>query len=386
MLKREYEIASENAHLLPTDNKYMFFDIETTGFQKNTTILYLIGCGSFHGDVFRIIQWFNEDGVSEAQILEEFRKLISKEDYCLFTFNGESFDIPYIDYHAEQNNIDLCLGKYKSFDLYRYLKPFQQLFHMQHGRQKDWERHLGIYREDRFNGGELIQKYKEYLTSGAIELRELLLLHNKDDISGMSEILQLLSYGHMAEGRFSVSDIQYGDRIYGIGNSSLVFKAELESSLPDKIACCGTLGEIMASESCLIVCIPVFAGEMKHYYKKYQEYYYLPEEDRAIHCSVSKYVDARYRVKAKASTCYVRKEDVFLPCTISQKRYGFYVEDVPSREISRYRFEYSDRREYVTFSDFMKKDSKTVRNFLKNYIKEIMISSLEEPAERKQSD
>ena len=43
---------------------FLFFDIETTGFSRDNTILYLIGCGYFE-EGFQFIQWFNDDGTSE---------------------------------------------------------------------------------------------------------------------------------------------------------------------------------------------------------------------------------------------------------------------------------------------------------------------------------
>ena len=45
----------------------------------------------------------------------------------------------------------------------------------------------------------------------------------------------------------------------------------------------------------------------------YKDYYYLPEEDTAIHKSVAFYVDKNYRTKAKAATCYSKKTGCFLP-------------------------------------------------------------------------
>ena len=48
-------------------------------------------------------------------------------------------------------------------------------------------------------------------------------------------------------------------------------------------------------------------------YTHLKDYYYLPEEDTAIHKSVAFYVDKNYRTKAKAATCYSKKTCCFLP-------------------------------------------------------------------------
>ena len=59
--------------------------------------------------------------------------------------------------------------------------------------------------------------------------------------------------------------------------------------------------------------VPVYTEEMKYFYSNYRDYYYLPNEDMAIHKSVSSYVDPAFRQKATAATCYTRKTSSYLP-------------------------------------------------------------------------
>lgn len=56
---------------------------------------------------------------------------------------------------------------------------------MTHGKQKDWEQFLGLNREDKYDGGQLIAVYKDYLMSKDEDLLHNLLLHNEDDLLGM---------------------------------------------------------------------------------------------------------------------------------------------------------------------------------------------------------
>ena len=108
---------------------FLFFDIETTGFSRDNTILYLIGCGYFAEEGFQFIQWFNDDGTSEEEILLAFQNILSKKDWQLVTFNGNSFDIPYLKRHYDLNELTCDIEKYPSLDFYQFLKPFQNLFH-----------------------------------------------------------------------------------------------------------------------------------------------------------------------------------------------------------------------------------------------------------------
>ena len=188
MLTKTWTISPDYLPTDPEANNYLFLDIETTGFRKDTTILYLIGCGFYQKEKFHIIQWFNDDGISEPEMLLALKELMENKDFILFTFNGESFDIPYLNRHYELNEISFRISLTSSLDLYKILKPFQALYQMEHGRQKDWERFLGIEREDIYDGGQLIQLYKEYLLKKKSSLLNILLLHNMEDIQGMQAL------------------------------------------------------------------------------------------------------------------------------------------------------------------------------------------------------
>ena len=58
--------------------------------------------------------------------------------------------------------------------------------------------------------------------------------------------------------------------------------------------------------------IKVLEDTLKLFFDNYKDYYYLPEEDKAIHKSVSQFVDKKYREQAKASTCYENVNDCFV--------------------------------------------------------------------------
>ena len=59
--------------------------------------------------------------------------------------------------------------------------------------------------------------------------------------------------------------------------------------------------------------VPVYEEELKYFYSNYRDYYYLPEEDVALHRSVATFVDNEHRVPATAATCYTRKQSQYLP-------------------------------------------------------------------------
>ena len=85
-----------------------FFDIETTGFSAEHTKLYLIGCCTIKNNKLHIIQWFNDDGNSEASLIRSFMDYISNYKFLLH-YNGDGFDN-----HTSKRNVRHSESKTKS--------------------------------------------------------------------------------------------------------------------------------------------------------------------------------------------------------------------------------------------------------------------------------
>ena len=58
--------------------------------------------------------------------------------------------------------------------------------------------------------------------------------------------------------------------------------------------------------------VPLYETELKYFYSNYKDYYYLPQEDVAIHKSLAEFVDKAHREKATAANCYTKKTGQFL--------------------------------------------------------------------------
>lgn len=71
--------------------------------------------------------------------------------------------------------------------------------------------------------------------------------------------------------------------------------------------------ELTLEHSLGLLTIPCVHEELKYFIPDYKNYYYLPEEDTAIHRSVAEFVDKSHRKAATAATCYVRKTGDFIP-------------------------------------------------------------------------
>lgn len=306
------------ANYIPEDisslNDVAFIDIETTGFTAKLSQLYLIGCIVYNNGCFELHQWFLETKEEEATALLSFKQFISSYK-MLIHFNGNQFDIPYLNEKFEQNNIEFNLTHYKGLDLYRRIFPYKSFLKLPDLKQKTIETYLGILREDLYTGKELIDIYNGYRDSKDENDLKLLLLHNEEDIMGMVQILSILSYVDLFNKPITVTKVQadtYND-IDGNPKQELIMKLKLSTCLPIRLSNHANGCLFSGFNDTATLKIPIIHEELKYFYANYKDYYYLPTEDMALHKSVGAFVDSAHRKQATAATCYTRKISEYLP-------------------------------------------------------------------------
>lgn len=292
----------------------LFFDIETTGFSGDYSNLYLIGCTYYKEGGWRLIQWFADTAGSEEELLHSFFAFM-KQYRILIHFNGDGFDIPYLLKRCSHFGLSYDFSGIVSLDIYKKIKPYRRLLGLESLKQKAIEQFLGITRQDRYSGGQLIEVYQDYLVTHEKFLYDLLILHNEDDLKGMPVILPILNYPDFFEHGFVLDTQQILEEKDLFGNRhrllELTCLSEYQIPVPfdstnPPVSCC-------AEDNRLTLTIDLYEGTLKHFYPNYKDYYYLIYEDTAIHKSVGEYVDKDARVKATAKTCYTRREGCFLP-------------------------------------------------------------------------
>ncbi|AEB75465.1 ribonuclease H-like domain-containing protein [Clostridium botulinum] len=171
-------------------NNTIFFDIETTGFDKEKASVILISGGWFdENNKFIIKQYFAESLDEEVQLLESFKKDVSKfHAWC--SYNGRAFDEPFIKKRMDINNIDFTPPQ-DHIDLYRLIRPYYKQLGMERCNLKSVEKYLGIDRQDQIDGGMCVELYYEFLTNKDIRLREVIMLHNYEDVLNLPFIFKL---------------------------------------------------------------------------------------------------------------------------------------------------------------------------------------------------
>lgn len=271
----------------------LFFDIETTGLSADISAITLIGCCDMDGN---ITQWFNEDGFSQKQILSDFLTFIKSYD-TLITFNGKTFDLPFLSSKIKEFKLNASFDRYEHLDLYQILKPYKNLWGLKNFRQKDLEEYLGFHRTDKLSGKKLIKTYQNYLEKGNTKDKDAVLLHNKEDLLGLRDIYSLMSYPALLDGKFTLSS-------FSIENDEFTASLNLEHQIP---VCCNYEKSgisLFLEHSIAVLTCPLEGGHLKHYHRDYKNYYYLPMEDLVIHKSMKSFVDTSSLVRADKDNCY----------------------------------------------------------------------------------
>lgn len=160
---------------------WLLFDIETTGFDRKKTKVVLVGL-IFRRDGDLIVkQVFAESYKDEILLLTELINDFDGKDIYI-SYNGNNFDIPYLNSRFYENQLYYSIKKYKSFDLYLYFKQNKHIYNLPNVKLKTVEKYLGVAREDTIDGGESVRLYYEYLKTRSNEQVDQICLHNHDDI------------------------------------------------------------------------------------------------------------------------------------------------------------------------------------------------------------
>ena len=336
----------------------LFFDIETTGFAADVTALYLIGCVCQKDGEWTLIQWFADDNRSEASLLTSFFQL-AQNYRCLLHYNGTSFDLPYLMKKCEKHAFDYRIPEEKSYDLYKKLQPFRSLLRLENLKQRTIEQYLGLSRPSPYSGGDLISYYGRYLKAKYGHLPEentyleLLLSHNQEDLNGLLGITPMLALPAM------LNECQAQGATRNLIRKELLIPLLLPLPVPKPFYYRLEQFSLSVSASQATLRISLCQQELKFFYSNYKDYYYLPEEDMAIHKSVAFYVDKHYRTKAKAANCYSKHTGCFVP------QFEELIEPF-------FKIDYADRTTWLEATDEFCQDEKQLTRYAKHLLKHLI--------------
>lgn len=330
----------------------LFVDIETTGFSSVHTHVYLIGCAFRCGEKMFTRQFFAESKAQEAFMISAFLQF-AKDYQTLITFNGLGFDIPYLQGRCRVLNIEEDFSSFSYIDIYKIISPYKKILKLSNLKQKTIESYLGIVREDTYTGGELINVYHEYINAPNEEKLLVMQLHNYEDVTGMVDLIPILSYVQFLQGNFEIASSQkHSYEEYEGGQAlELIFTLTPAFPLPKRISYGYDDIYLSGYRDKVRLKIKIYQGELKYFYSNYRDYYYLPQEDIAVHKSVAFYVDKNYRTRAKAATCYSKRTGCFLPQ---------YEEVV----LPYFKLEYHDKHSFFEMTEDLTNSKETQKNYI----------------------
>ncbi len=392
----------------------LFFDIETTGLSARNAGLYLIGVLTYTAATsiaeesntasssdeaqisavpsahraasapesaghWTLLQYFCEDVADEPAVLQAFFELLRTKK-ILISYNGDGFDIPFLRHMLEQYGLPYSFDTVESFDLFKKFRPLKHLLGLPNLKLKSCERFLGIDREDRFTGGELIEVYFEWQKTKAPALLDTLLLHNAEDIANLPNLLPLLRYRSLPHSDFRLrAHERLQDGVTPLVHLSFTFLSPMPPSahasvendireatddrrqhwpvltLPKPMDLRGDFWALHAEGSAVELYVQLFEGERKLFFADFEHYYYLPAEDQVIHQSLAEFVDRSARKKACARNCYQRVSGCFLP-------------ECSEVYTPALRAEYRDKLRYAQYSDTLFDDEAKAIAYLKSFL------------------
>lgn len=207
-----------------------YFDIETTGFDKDKDKIILISLGTYHEDGrFNIKQYYADSLEDEIEVLFAFGKDLSNfSRWC--SYNGMAFDEPFMLRRMEKNNI-VFKSPSEHVDLYRLIRPYHKQLGMERCNLKTVEKYLGVQREDKIDGGMSVELYYQYLDSKDEELKHIIMLHNYEDVLNLPKIFRIVyevEHNHNIVREDCITGKQLGFLKSLISKNKIVMNSDIE--------------------------------------------------------------------------------------------------------------------------------------------------------------
>ena len=156
-----------------------YLDIETTGLYPQRDRITVIGIYFHNGDEGHLVQLYN-DKLNCDELLKTMEGTNN-----VFTYNGDRFDLPFIQVHFGADLSQMHKHTDLMFDCWR---------HNLKGGFKAILRRLGISREtDGLTGLHAIWLWEKYCKTDDKSALDLLLKYNRDDVVNLKQLRESLS-------------------------------------------------------------------------------------------------------------------------------------------------------------------------------------------------
>ena len=192
----DYEIyKSKSFDMYFKDNNVAVFDIETTGLYPRSDKIILSGIVSFSPESSTTcVQYFADSMGDEKQVISKTVNTLSNAD-LIITYNGASFDMPFLQTRAKKYNIAVDRIDAVHLDIYNLVRYYSEIKKLIGSlKQKNLEQYMGVSdkRSDKISGAQSVFMYDEYLRTRNKDLERDILLHNNDDIIQLAKLIPVI--------------------------------------------------------------------------------------------------------------------------------------------------------------------------------------------------
>lgn len=308
VISKKYDITIDNPEKKYLGKNTCFLDIETTGFSRQYNTIYMIGLARVTYNVCNVTLLFAKSPDEEQDILEEFIDY-SKDVTDYISFNGLSFDFPFIKARMNHFGLDYDFKKYNHLDIYKECKTLKSLLKLNNLKQKTIEAFLGLERDDKFSGGELINQYNEYVKYHNTDCYKNLITHNLEDVKGMADILIILRYTNLSQ------SIEHStlENVELCNDNTIKLSLLLDTSIPKRISFNDSYSYIILDNNKISVILTPVNEELRYYLQDYKNYVYIAKEDMIIPKQLLNATNKKYAIDLTREKCYISHTGIYLP-------------------------------------------------------------------------
>ncbi len=165
-----------------------FLDIETTGFFPRNHSIITIGQIDVLKNTAKLTQYFANSPEEEEELLKSFSEHFNR--YTLpYTYNGDHFDIPFLNYKLNSYEINLNISSERTHDIYKETLSIRSILKLKNYKRDEVEKFFKISREEGILLAEnIVPTYEEYLRSKELSLQNQILEHNQSELTTLIEL------------------------------------------------------------------------------------------------------------------------------------------------------------------------------------------------------
>lgn len=187
------------------------FDIETTGLREDPNAHLVSACIGLSKET--PLEFWVDEPQQEKDVLIEIGNVLSQME-AIITWNGDRFDIPFLNERFKKYNLPFQLQAVQSLDLYKTAEVMKAAGIIPAAGLQVVERFYGIVRPDQLPGRYVPARYAEYLNTKDSTIKQEILQHNLEDVLFLLMLSPFIYQGIIPETNttYTLEEMQLLDR------------------------------------------------------------------------------------------------------------------------------------------------------------------------------